>query len=670
MADYCVMIIRTKIITIIALTMLLTIGATTVTLINIQHNKMIQSKIEDTQFLCDLIEKTTESAMRTGNTAEVQQMLESIGKIREIPYLRILSSDGTILTSTNKAEIGAKSSEFIKSSFKANFLRPTLTSDNTINYFRNIPNRRECYGCHDRSKPVIGVIQMNYNISRNALSFLSIKRIMIFSNVAAVILVSIVLGLLFSRLVMNPLNNLMVAMHDVEGGNWQASVKVSGNDELGVIGKSFNNMVREINHLHHKDISKERDLSRMRGELEQKSRVEELNTQLEFKVKELETANKAITSLSKEVKSKNIKLEIAVERLKKINEIGRVLTSIIETQELMKVIIQTTADLMNAEKVTMYLKNTDRPDMTLQYVRGLGILTVKNITPDISRDYADFFVHGKPVLKTDSPEAEAGEGGGSRIAVPLIMKGQIIGAMIIENNTDNVLFTENEIDLLTTLSNQTMVALENAWLYESVKSNYFSTIQSLVNALEANDRFTKGHSERVRLLSVELGHFIGLDFKEIEILEHAAILHDIGKIGIDNFVLQKNGRLSAKEYRIIKTHPMIGDQILEPIGTLEGVRKTIIQHHERYDGSGYPFGLKGDNISLKAKILSVVDSFDAMMTDRPYRKALSLFEVTAELKSNAGSQFDPHVITAFIELLTTDGERMLSITDYQSLASL
>ena len=664
------MIIRTKIITIIALTMLLTIGATTVTLINIQHNKMIQSKIEDTQFLCDLIEKTTESAMRTGNTAEVQQMLESIGKIREIPYLRILSSDGTILTSTNKAEIGAKSSEFIKSSFKANFLRPTLTSDNTINYFRNIPNRRECYGCHDRSKPVIGVIQMNYNISRNALSFLSIKRIMIFSNVAAVILVSIVLGLLFSRLVMNPLNNLMVAMHDVEGGNWQASVKVSGNDELGVIGKSFNNMVREINHLHHKDISKERDLSRMRGELEQKSRVEELNTQLEFKVKELETANKAITSLSKEVKSKNIKLEIAVERLKKINEIGRVLTSIIETQELMKVIIQTTADLMNAEKVTMYLKNTDRPDMTLQYVRGLGILTVKNITPDISRDYADFFVHGKPVLKTDSPEAEAGEGGGSRIAVPLIMKGQIIGAMIIENNTDNVLFTENEIDLLTTLSNQTMVALENAWLYESVKSNYFSTIQSLVNALEANDRFTKGHSERVRLLSVELGHFIGLDFKEIEILEHAAILHDIGKIGIDNFVLQKNGRLSAKEYRIIKTHPMIGDQILEPIGTLEGVRKTIIQHHERYDGSGYPFGLKGDNISLKAKILSVVDSFDAMMTDRPYRKALSLFEVTAELKSNAGSQFDPHVITAFIELLTTDGERMLSITDYQSLASL
>ncbi|MBA4373088.1 MAG: hypothetical protein C0402_09550 [Thermodesulfovibrio sp.] len=666
------MIIRTKIITIIAVTILLTVGVTTIALIKFQNNKMIESKLEDTEFLCDLIEKTTESAMRQGNTSEVQSILENIGKNKEIPFLRILSPDGTILKSTNKAEIGAKSAEFIKSSSRENFLRPTLTNETTINYFHNIPNGKDCYGCHDQTNPVIGVIHLNYDISRNVATFLAIKRILIFSNIGIVILVSIILGILFSRLVMVPLRRLMDAMHAVEGGNWQTTVRISGNDELNVIGRSFNTMVQEINNLYNKNISKERELSKMRGELEHKSRVEDLNTQLEFKIKELETANKAVTALSREVKSKNIKLEMAVERLKRINEVGRILASIIEIQELMKIIIQTAADLVKAEKVTMHLRSADRPELTLQFVRGVGIRNAEEFTDDISRDYADTIAHGRPIIRNDGPAAEHADSGlrGSRIAVPLRMKGQVIGAMIIENNADSGLFTENELELLTTLANQAMVALENAWLYENVKSNYFSTIQSLVNALEANDRFTKGHSERVRQLSVELGRFIGLDVKELELLEHAAILHDIGKIGIDNFILQKNGRLSSKEYSIIKNHPLIGDQILQPIGTLDGVRNTIIQHHERYDGSGYPYGIRGDEISLKSKILSVVDTFDAMMTDRPYRKALPVYEVKNELRANAGTQFDPYVVAAFVDLLSSDEERILALTGYQSLAAL
>ncbi|MBI5640996.1 MAG: HD domain-containing protein, partial [Nitrospirae bacterium] len=242
--------------------------------------------------------------------------------------------------------------------------------------------------------------------------------------------------------------------------------------------------------------------------------------------------------------------------------------------------------------------------------------------------------------------------------------------MLLENGTEGGTFTEDELELLTTLSNHAMVAIENAWLYESVKNNYFSTIQSLVNALEASDRFTKGHSERVRLLSVELGKHIGLDFKELELLEHASILHDIGKIGIDNFILQKQGKLTAKEYGLIKTHPLIGDEILGPIETLEGVRRTIIQHHERYDGNGYPFGLRGDEISLKSKILSVVDTFDAMMTDRPYRKALHIYKVKDELKSNAGTQFDPYVVEAFVDLLNAQGQELLMAAGYANLYSI
>lgn len=666
------MVIKTKIIAIIALTIVLAVGITTAVLVKMQSDKMISVKMEDTGQLCDIIERSTEKAMMEGNTTEVQRILEDIGRTREIIHLRILSPDGTILKSANQGEIGAKVPEFIRGSAGRETPKPRLVNNSSINYFHAINNKPECYGCHDQRNVVIGVIQFNHDISRHMSMFLSIKRLLIFSNVAIVLIVSMILSFLITRLVMRPLQQLLTTINAVEGGDWQASVTIAGNDELGLIGRSFNKMVQEINNLYRKNIVKEREISRIKSDLEHKNKVEDLNTQLEFKLKEIETANKAISSLSREVKSKNIELEKAVEKLKKINEIGRILSSIIETQELMKIIIQTTADLLRADKVTLHLRNARKQPVTIQYRRGIGLENLADFTMELTDEFTEIFNQGKPVfIPAQRVKGENGSGQGSGvqlIGVPLKIKGQTIGAMLLENGAGGCSFTEDELELLTTLSNQAMVAIENAWLYESVKTNYFATIQSLVNALEASDRFTKGHSERVRFLSMELGRHIGLDFRELEILEHASILHDIGKIGIDNFILQKQGKLTSKEYSLIKTHPLIGDEILGPIETLDGVRKTIIQHHERFDGNGYPFGIRGDEISLKSKILSVVDTFDAMMTDRPYRKALSLSEVKMELQNNAGTQFDPYVVEAFVGLLDAQAAEMLAAAGYSAFA--
>ncbi len=660
------MIIKTKIVTIIALTIILTVGTTTAVLMKMQNDKMIAAQLQDTELLCDVIERTIDSAMREGKTTEVQRILESVGKSKEILSLRILSPDGTILKSTKNAEIGSRSHDFLRGYFGIGE-KPSLINDTTINYAHGIKNRPECFRCHDSRNGIVGFIQIKQDISRNIQNFLSIKRLLVFSGLAIVLLVSVILSMLFSHFVMNPLKSLLSAINTVEAGNWQTTVKVNSNDELGIIGSSFNKMIHEISNLYNKNIAKERELSKIRVDLEHKSKLEDLNSQLEFKLKELETANKAVTSLSREVKSKNIELEKAVERLKKINEIGRILSSIIETNELMRIIIQTTADLLRAESVTLHLRNSRKPAITIQYKRGAGLETIPDFSLEMNKDFKEIFSHGKPMIIS----YQLDEGGlpscGQKIGVPLRMKGQIIGAMMLENGSNCGSFTEDEIELLTTLSNQAMVAIENAWLYESVKTNYFATIQSLVNALEASDRFTKGHSERVRMLSVELGKHIGLDFKELELLEHASILHDIGKIGIDNFILQKQGKLTSKEYSLIKTHPLIGDEILGPIETLEGVRKTIIQHHERYDGNGYPYGLRGDEISLKSKILSVVDTFDAMMTDRPYRKALSLSSVKEELVANAGTQFDPYVAGAFVDMLNASGDTLLAAAGYTAV---
>ncbi|MBI5849151.1 MAG: HD domain-containing protein [Nitrospirae bacterium] len=658
------MIIKTKIIAVIAFTIIITVGITTAVVLRMQNTKMIESKVDDTIFLGDIIERTIAHDMKLGNTQEVQKILENIGKNKEIVHVRILSPAGTILKSTNMSEIGAKSPDYMKIATHEIHQKPVVQNNSTISYFRNIANRQECFACHDSREMIIGVIQVKLDVSRNFSTMLSIKRMLVFSNIIIVIVISVVLSLLFSRFVMTPLKNLLTTIQEVEGGNWNATVQGSSKDELGTIGTAFNRMIDEMNKLYKKNLSKERELSRIRMDLEHKNKVEDLNSQLEFRLKELETANKAITSLSKEVKGKNKELEKVVERLKKMNEVGRILTSIVETEEVMKIITRTTADLFNTERAILHIRNANQPPLIIQYRRGLGTESIVDVPLEYQAYYTEVMAQGKPIL------LQHGNDPLSKIGVPLKMKGEIIGTMILEMKQNGSAFSDEDMEILTTLSNQAIVSMENAWLYESVKRNYFATIQSLVNALEASDLYSKGHSERVKLLALELGRFIGLDYKELEILEHASILHDIGKIGIESFILQKQGKLTSKEYSLIKSHPLIGEEILSPIDTLEGVRQTIIQHHERYDGAGYPYGLRGEELSLKARILSVVDTFDAMMSERSYRKALSIYQVKEELFLNAGKQFDPYVVESFIEMINLRGESLLSASGYTKIHSI
>ncbi len=660
------MVIRTKILAVFTLAIVITIGAATALLLKMQNDMMTRAELREAEFLCGVIERTAGSAMMSGKAADIQKIIEDIGKDGGIISLRILTPEGTILRSSVKSEIGSVMPGFSGPASGGNNVPRTALGDVSISYFHSIRNRAECFGCHDSRNAVIGIIHVVRDTSGAMSAFIAMKRVLVASNITGILVVCGVLGLLFSRLVTRPLKNLLLAIHDVEAGNWNASAGIAGNDELGDVGAAFNRMIGEINRLYRKNLGKERDISMIRVELEHKSRVEELNVQLELKIRQLQDANEAITDLSKEVKHKNVELVRAVERLKKINEVGRILSSIIETRELMKIIMEMTAELIGAERVIIHLKESVRPSMTLSYARGGVMEHLGEFSFEMSRDYADLFTYGQPVFINGT---QAGRVSGSRIGVPLKVKGEIIGGMLLENGAEGGSFTEDELEILTTLSNQAMVAIENAWLYESLKNNYFSTIQSLVNALEASDRFTKGHSERVRILSGELGKRMGLDFRELELLEQASILHDIGKIGIDSFILQKQGKLTAREYSLIKTHPLIGDEILVPIQTLDEVRKTIIQHHERNDGTGYPYGLRGDEISLKAKILSVVDTFDAMMTDRPYRKALSVSEVKEELVANAGTQFDSAVAEAFVKMLDAKGEEFLGKVGYNTLFS-
>ncbi len=656
------MVLKSKIITVIAVVLFLVVGASAAIVLRVQTRMMINSKVKDVEMLSDIIERSITDAMKAGRTADVQKILENIGENQEITTLRILSASGSVLKSKSPAEIGINAKEYEA----AGYQHMPVFDSGSITYFKAIQMKSECYKCHKNRTRVAGVIEIGYDMSRSRGDIVSIKRFLVMSNVISVVIVAVVLSIMFSLLILKPLKKLLSAMKDFEAGNWGAKAGIDGNDELGVIGLAFNRMTQEVNSLHERSVKREKELSRIKLDLEHKRKLEELNTQLQFKVKEVGAANKTVVTLSREVKSKNVELEKMVERLRRINDVGKVLSSVIETDELIKLIIKTTAELLSAERGAIHLKGQEKPSLTLKYQRGIGVEDFGDVSLDFKPLYSDIMSNGNSLIIQGKDISKRNNYGvnGSAIGVPLKMKGQVIGAMLLEDKLDGTSFTDDELELLTTLSNQAMVAIENAWLYERVKHNYFATIQSLVNALEANDKYTKGHSERVRYLSIELGKYIGLDYRELEVLEHAAILHDIGKIGIESMVLNKEGKLTASEYSLVKAHPLIGDEILGPIDTLAGVRTTIIQHHERYDGGGYPYGIPGEEISLKARILAIIDTFDAMLTDRPYRRALSIPMAKEELRQGAGTQFDPYLTSAFLDLLEAREEELLMTAGY------
>jgi HD-GYP domain-containing protein (c-di-GMP phosphodiesterase class II) len=238
----------------------------------------------------------------------------------------------------------------------------------------------------------------------------------------------------------------------------------------------------------------------------------------------------------------------------------------------------------------------------------------------------------------------------SEIAVPLKIGEKTIGVINIESYKKYT-FTEKDLELLTLVANQASVAIQNSQLYSSLKQSYLDSIKTLVSAIEAKDPYTSGHSERVRKYALKIAKKLRLSPKQIEELDYAGYLHDIGKIGISDSLLTKPSPLTKEEYEVVKEHPRIGHNILMHARHLAGACEIIRFEHERYDGTGYPNGLKKNEIPIGAKIIAVADAYDAMTTDRPYRRALSKNEAIRRIKECSGTQFDPKVVKAFLEIL-------------------
>jgi len=242
----------------------------------------------------------------------------------------------------------------------------------------------------------------------------------------------------------------------------------------------------------------------------------------------------------------------------------------------------------------------------------------------------------------------------AELFIPLVSRGNFVGLLILGPKLSSQPYTSDDQVILSTLANQTAVAIENARLYEELEETFVQTISALANAIDVRDTYTSSHSQRIADWAVAVARDLGCSSEEVRNIYWGGLLHDIGKIGIPDDILKKSDHLEESEWEFIKQHTLVGAKLISPIKKMAEVAPIIEYSHERYDGLGYPHGVKGEDIPLGARIISVVDAFSAMRDDRPYKNSYSTQKAIEELMCNAGTMYDPKVVQAFLDLLETN----------------
>ncbi|MBI2953685.1 MAG: GAF domain-containing protein [Chloroflexi bacterium] len=366
--------------------------------------------------------------------------------------------------------------------------------------------------------------------------------------------------------------------------------------------------------------------------------------------------NAELTEVNARLAEANANLQRRIEEMDAFYRTGLVLNGTVELREMLAYVVESVRALMRAHGVAVFVYDRGRKTLSLGCQSGLRESYAQ--APELSLNGPAFrainerrrFVLDGDIANSDLlSRAAAEEGVVAAACLPLSVGDEVVGVLDVTFIEPHV-FSNSELTVLETFAEQAAAGIHSAALYKQVHSAYLSTIAVLVATVEAKDPYTRGHSERVRDLAIATGTRMGLPPDDLNTLELAALFHDIGKIGIPENVLGKDGPLTEEERELVRRHPALAESILKHVPTLAETIPIIRSHHERPDGSGYPDGLDCGTSRLSA-IIAVVDAFDAMVSDRPYRKALTRDYAIGELRAGAGSQFDAAVVDAFIKAI-------------------
>ncbi|HOX28307.1 MAG TPA: GAF domain-containing protein, partial [bacterium] len=338
---------------------------------------------------------------------------------------------------------------------------------------------------------------------------------------------------------------------------------------------------------------------------------------------------------------------------KRLLDISRAVNSSLALADVLETVMRVAKNVLNATASSLLLLNKEQKQLEFFVVHGDKKDQLKKFALPMDKGIAGYVATtGKPVISNEvakdsrfdaTLDREVGFSTKSILCVPMMKDDEISGVLeVINKSGGEVNFTEGDLNLLQTIANESAIALKNSLLMQEKNELFSGSLRSLARAVDSKDEYEFGHSERVAHYAKNIGLcFRPDDYKLHELLSIAGYIHDVGKIGIPDAILLKSGRLSTVERTVIQSHSNLSCDIIAAIGRLKDALPAVKHHHERYDGTGYPDGIKGDDIPIVARILSVADAFDAMTSDRPYRAKMSPEAAVEEVRKGAGTQFDP-----------------------------
>jgi HD-GYP domain-containing protein (c-di-GMP phosphodiesterase class II) len=367
-----------------------------------------------------------------------------------------------------------------------------------------------------------------------------------------------------------------------------------------------------------------------------------------------------ITQLTRTFNEVTKNLENNIERLEAskqtmqyvLSKLATAISSLQSIDTFLDLIVDITTNALDAKEGVLMLLDEEKQELYIKSASGFGE-SLKKIRLKVGEGGPGWVAKNKKPLLI--PELQKAETQGQKgpfmpplLCAPMLYQDKLIGVLAVAGKVTQGNFEDDELLIISNLASQTAVAVENDRLHVDAEETYLETISALALAVEARDPYSRGHLDRVCRYSVKVAEKLGLSQEEIKNIKDAAELHDVGKIGISDEILKKAYDLNSEEIRIMRRHPIIGEGIVKPIRSLSRLCSIIRHHHEWIDGTGYPDGLKGDQIPLEAKILTVTDAFDAMTTDRPYHKGLSIEEAKKELIKYIDIRYDRKVVEAFL----------------------
>ncbi|MDR1940699.1 MAG: GAF domain-containing protein [Endomicrobium sp.] len=373
--------------------------------------------------------------------------------------------------------------------------------------------------------------------------------------------------------------------------------------------------------------------------------------------------NDKIAELTSKLRENSLNFDNLLATLVGLHEFGMSATGIVSKEELAQSAVSVACELISSQSASLMLIDKNDNELYIAAARGLPkdvILAVRiKIGEGVSGKVAQT---GKPIFVEDiesdirflRPNSADRYKSKSFVSVPLLVKNKVIGVLNVNATREIESFEDRDIRLLMILADQVAMTLDNVELYNNLQNFYFEMINALARIIDAKDSYTHDHADRARRYAKLIAENMHLPHAITRHIEFAALMHDIGKIGIEETILRKPSKLTAEETEIIKKHPIIGNTIISPITFLAPVAPMVLYHQEWYDGSGYPEGLAGEEIPLGARIVAVIDSYDAMTSNRPYRKALPKEYALSELNKGAGTQFDPDVVNVFVNILKNE----------------